>query len=334
AERAAGDVDYFGSDQEKRLARPVFLTGERPVEPRHTLPPAPPGATGPPAEPADLFRVAPEEAKEKTRVPVPHYSRREAFVRLAVGGNPYFRRALVNRIWAMLLGRGLVEPVDQMHGGNPATHPELLETLAADFGSNGYSLKRLLRTLVLSRTYGLSSRWPGGSPPAPELYAVSLVRPQSLPQLAASTLTALGYWDRSLRQATEKGGGKGSAGPALDAVRAAFETTFAQQQEELRRRLDTGTELFLPGVSQALYLTNGPAFQELVRQGGLVARLASLPDPEAIRAAYRAILSREPEVEERAAFERHLVSRRERRPAAVEQMVWALLTSSEFRFVH
>ena len=82
-------------------------------------------------------------------------NRREALVRAGAGPgkSPYFKRAIVNRVWQQLMGRGLVEPVDMMHEGNPATHPELLDLLADDFASHGYDLRRLIAVIMQSQAY-------------------------------------------------------------------------------------------------------------------------------------------------------------------------------------
>ena len=70
--------------------------------------------------------------------------------------NPYFSRAIVNRVWANFFGKGLVEPVDDFRPGNPPSHPELLEALAEDFRLSGYDLKHLMRVIAQSGTYQLS----------------------------------------------------------------------------------------------------------------------------------------------------------------------------------
>jgi hypothetical protein len=71
--------------------------------------------------------------------------------------NPFFARTQVNRVWAHLLGRGLVEPIDDFRVTNPASHPALLDDLAADFAANRFDLRHLVRTILNSRTYQLSS---------------------------------------------------------------------------------------------------------------------------------------------------------------------------------
>ena len=73
-------------------------------------------------------------------------------------GNPYFARAIVNRLWKALMGRGLVEPADDFRATNPPTHPALLSSLADDFVKNGYDLRHTLRTIALSAAYSRSSK--------------------------------------------------------------------------------------------------------------------------------------------------------------------------------
>src|SRR5205823_10030079 len=70
--------------------------------------------------------------------------------------HPYFAEAAVNRMWAQFFARGIVDPVDDFRSTNPPTHPELLAALAADFRGHGYNLRRLMKTIVSSRTYQLS----------------------------------------------------------------------------------------------------------------------------------------------------------------------------------
>src|SRR5262249_50923431 len=71
--------------------------------------------------------------------------------------NPYFAKNIVNRFWGYLLGRGLVEPIDDMRATNPPSNPELMDALAKDFAEHKFDLKHLLRTIMSSRVYQLSS---------------------------------------------------------------------------------------------------------------------------------------------------------------------------------
>ena len=101
--------------------------------------------------------------KEKVPPPPPKFSAGPSWSRWRSqpGDREFFARAIVNRIWHRLFGRGLVMPLDQMHSANPPSHPELLAWLARDTIDHGYDLRRLIRGLVLSRAYARGSRWEG-----------------------------------------------------------------------------------------------------------------------------------------------------------------------------
>lgn len=77
---------------------------------------------------------------------------------LTRGDNPYFARTAVNRVWGHLMGRGLVEPIDDFRVANPPSHPDLLDRLAADLVRDNYDLRKLTRAILQSRVYQLSSR--------------------------------------------------------------------------------------------------------------------------------------------------------------------------------
>src|SRR5207249_533311 len=146
AERATGELTYPYKGK-VIPAMPRLLTGETLAEPAVAVKPGPkptnpakPQAAG--AEDPALYRVAPEAGMVKTRVPMPKFSRREKLVETAIHGkNPYFKQAIVNYVWAQLLGRGLVEPLDQMHDGNPPSHPELLRFLADHCAARQFDLR-------------------------------------------------------------------------------------------------------------------------------------------------------------------------------------------------
>jgi hypothetical protein len=76
--------------------------------------------------------------------------------------NPLFARSMANRVWSYFFGKGIIEPVDDIRAGNPASNPELLDALTEDFVASGFDLKKLMRTICQSRTYQLSivpNRW-------------------------------------------------------------------------------------------------------------------------------------------------------------------------------
>ena len=162
-------------------ARMMFLTGRKATESEASR-----DAT---AEEQKLDKERLQKGrKDKAPPPPPRFSARAKLVEMALApeDRDYFARAIVNRVWARLLGRGLVMPMDQMHSANPPSHPELLAWLARDTIAHGYDLRRLIRGLVLSRAYARESRWAGETPPRPSLFAVAAVRPLSPSQLACS----------------------------------------------------------------------------------------------------------------------------------------------------
>jgi len=96
----------------------------------------------------------------------------------------------VNRMWAALLGRGLVHPIDEMTTRNVPSHPELLEWLARDFEAHQYDVRRLVRGIVLSRVYALGVAIDRS--PAPETFAQALERPLTAEQITRSWRVAAG----------------------------------------------------------------------------------------------------------------------------------------------
>ena len=97
---------------------------------------------------------------DKTR-PVPKYSRRAKLAEIiTTTNNPQFNRNLANRVWAMMLGRGIVHPLDLHHSDNPPSHPELLDLLTAEVVASKYDVKPIIRAIALSQTYQRSGELP------------------------------------------------------------------------------------------------------------------------------------------------------------------------------
>jgi hypothetical protein len=247
---------------------------------------------------------------------VPKFSRRQALADAVTHDNPLLARAFVNRTWAMLLGRGLVNPVDQMDSRHVSSHPELLAWLASDFEKSGYDIKHLIRTIVLSRTYQLDSRWKGATPPPPELFARGPEKPLSAEVLCRSLLVATG------RDATND---KESAD--TEALRQALIVAFPSLFEVE----------YNATLQQTMFLTNNPLLDAMLRPSGqnLTARLVQLPtSAQRVRTAFVEILGRTPDNAEQARAIAYLDARSERPEAGVRQLTWALLTSAEFLLNH
>jgi hypothetical protein len=109
------------------------------------------------------------------------------------GSNPYFARATANRVWASFFGRGIVDPVDNMDPTNPASHPDLLDALAAGFVESDFDLRFLARAIAASRTYQLASAVSHPSQLPPEHFARRVPKALSGAQMRASLGQVAGY---------------------------------------------------------------------------------------------------------------------------------------------
>ena len=322
AEKFSGEVKFKTTKGEDKVAKFMFLTGATIDEPVVEVS-------------ADVSKQRDEEVKkqmqdDKAGPPSrPDFSPRAKLVELALlpENEQMLARNIVNRVWAMFIGRGLVHPLDQMHSANPASHPELLEWLTRDLVAHKYELRRLVKGIVLSEVYARSSEWSGSTEsPGPEHFAVALVRPLSPRQYALS-----------LQVATESS--DNFAAQMADADK------WLKRREELDRQVEGVANQFeLPGenfqvgVDEALLFANSPQFTDnYLRDGNdrLVGVLKQQTDrPARIASAYWATLSRAPSADEVAACEQYLAKRDTDPLAATKQMVWALLTSPELRFNH
>jgi hypothetical protein len=131
--------------------------------------------------PGDEYKIRPA----KTVRGIPKFSRREKLAELiGAGGNRYFDRNIANRLWAIMLGRGLVHPVDQHHSDNPPTIPELLDLLSTEFAKSDYNMRSLLREIALTDIYQRSFQLPADLAPSVELAQKSI---PELKQLAEAT---------------------------------------------------------------------------------------------------------------------------------------------------
>ncbi|QDU40174.1 hypothetical protein Mal4_45290 [Maioricimonas rarisocia] len=288
----------------------------------------------PPVELSDERRKELDEQVRKAQreddaePPRPEFSPRAELVRMALdpSGPDYFSRNMVNRTWARLVGQGFVEPLDQMHSENPPSHPELLETLASDFASSGYDLKRLIRGIVLSETYARDSRLSGRrEAPAADLFAVALPRPLTPRQLSASLQVATAMPERMQGLI---------AGEAWESERDSLEN----RADSFAKQIEIPGENFQVSVDEALLFTNSERVaSDYLRDAGdrLVRHLKSLDGDETVATvAMQAVLSRTPTAEEQARISEYLATRSVRRLEAIQQIVWALIASPEFRFNH
>ena len=231
--------------------------------------------------------------------------------------NPYFSKAMANRMWAQFMGRGLVNPVDDMHDGNAPSHPQMMAELAEQFAANGFDVKFLIRAICNSEAYQRTSRPNSSNKEAPpELYSRMAVKMMTGEQLVDSIIQVVG---------TQLGGGgrqgKGAAkGPAGRDPRANLVAFFGG---------DDAAEVteYQDGIPQVLRLMNSPA---LNRAPKLMEIVKTSKSPEqAITQIYLTTLSRRPtkdELNKRMNYVEKVGAK-----DAYGDILWAVLNSTEFR---
>jgi hypothetical protein len=315
AERDYGVDQFRTTSGEEKTARLMFLTGAVIDEPQSQEPSD--------AEKKEEKKRLEELKKQKQPPPAPKFSRRAQLVEVALksGENDYFAKAIVNRLFDRLLGQGLVMPLDQMHSSNPPSHPELLDWLARDLAAHDYDLRRLMRELVLTRAYARSSLWEQSDRPRADLFAVANVRALTPQQYAASLKLA-------------------STDPAsLASDAAALEKQLESIDNAARGiagELDMPTPDFQVSVNEALLLSNSEKVLKEYFDGGnarLVTALEKIEDDRTlVETVVWSVLSRPADEQEIELLSEYLAARRDRRQDACQQILWALLTSAEFRF--
>ncbi len=261
--------------------------------------------------------------------PVPAYSRRARLAGAVTDPrDKAFARTAANRLWALMLGRGLVHPLDMDHSDNPPSHPELLDLLADRFKARRYDVKWLLREIALSRTYQRSSEAPAGGEPSPDRYLAAAPRPLSPEQFAYAVLQATGFTD-----AERLALGKGATDAAVEAKQAPHVQAFRRRFGAAAGEPEDGSAATL---DQALFLKHGGTVRGLTapRAGNTADRVLKAAGPAAAAdELFLSVLTRYPTADERreaAAF----LTAGGGGPAAVAELEWALLTSAEFRFNH
>ncbi len=245
---------------------------------------------------------------------------------LVAPDNRQFARALVNRVWKHLLGRGLVEPVDDLRPTNPASHPELLEALATHFIRSGYDLRNLVRTIAGSRTYQLSPETVPGNGSDGRLHSHALVKTPPaqvlLDLIAQATGVPETFPDQPDVTRAVRLVGVQTPSPALD--------VFGRCA---RDRGCSTASAGGGGLAQALHLLNGPTVNGRLTRG-VVADLLSreAPADAAVRTLFLRTLSRPPRPDELTEWTALLETVPDRAEAFAD-LLWSLLNSREFLFI-
>jgi len=242
--------------------------------------------------------------------------------------NPYFARNIVNRYMAYLLGRGLVEPIDDMRATNPPSNVALMDALAADFVKNDYNAKHLLRTIARSRLYQLDSQPTKTNAADSRFYSHYNVK-----RLAAEPL--LDALDRVTEVQTKFA--KVPLGTrAIELPDARYNNYFLNTFGKPRREGVCECERVSdPNLAQALHTLNGDLVTtKIAGANGRVARLlaAKKSHDDIVNELYLATLSRSPNAREQAAWRQQLAESPNAK-AFYEDLLWSLINSKQFLFV-
>jgi hypothetical protein len=286
--RPAGGKLEIAVPDTKKTARPKFLSGDEPA-----LPSA----------------LAPDSGRAVLAAWVTNKA------------NPYFAKNAVNRVWAQLFGTGLVEPLDDLSGENPPSHPELLDELAKAFADSGFDLKFLTAALVRTKAYQMSSVVPKGGSADPHLFARFAVRGLSGEQLYDSLRVAAGL-PPERTDLDPTGAGR---------ARRAFAEKFrVERLGEAQRAILQSLSLMNGDLTQAL---TDPAKSPTLRA---IADAPFLDTAAQVDALFLAALGRKPTADEAGPLVKYVAAGGADRDAkkALADVFWVLLNGTEFATNH
>jgi hypothetical protein len=237
--------------------------------------------------------------------------------------NPYFAKAAINRLWDHFLGRGFVHPVDDLDPANPPSHPQLLEEMSRQFVLHGYDLKYVIRAIMQSRAYQLTSRSAGTAEDDLPYFARMPVRRMTSDQLFQSIVQATGF--REPRRLARPGAPLPEMATAADAFRSRFADSAVPRTEA-----ETS-------ILQALALMNGKLTSDATDLQSSETLLAVteapfLDVPEQVEMLFMATLSRQPTVEESQELVTYVQAGDSK--SSLADVFWALLNSAEFALNH
>jgi hypothetical protein len=245
--------------------------------------------------------------------------------------NPFFARAVVNRVWANFMGRGIVNPVDDMRATNPASNEELLAALTKDFVEHGYDVQYLIRAIMNSAVYQLSPESNATNQNDNVFYSKYIIKrlPAEVILDAYAQVTGV-----STPYTGYPAGTRALQLPDTE-VKSQFLTVFGRPA---RNVCDSSERSFDPTIGQALHVINGDTLnKKLSAADGYVALFLKLglSDARIIEHVFLTAFSRYPTEPEKTTLVAALgKARKDSRQQALEDMLWALLTSKEFLFNH
>ncbi|MFO0821750.1 MAG: DUF1549 and DUF1553 domain-containing protein [Gemmataceae bacterium] len=248
---------------------------------------------------------------------------------LTAPSNKMFARNLVNRFWGYTMGRGLVEPLDDMRATNPATNPELLDALADDFVKAKFDVKHLLRTIFNSRAYQLAATPTDGNKidAANIHFTYRTVRRLTAEQLADAVDFATGTREKYTGLPL---GTRAIQLPDSE-VKSYLMDTFGRPPRQVLCECERTS---VPNIAQAMHLLNGVTLNgKIAAPAGRVDKLISdkVPLPKAIEELYLATWSRLPSADEAKKAEGWVKSAPSVKEG-LQDLLWVLTNSREFLF--
>lgn len=256
----------------------------------------------------------------------PVYLREELARRITADDNPYFARAMVNRVWYQLMGHSFTKNVDDFDNGiDDPSMPDLLDQLAEDFKANGYDVKRLVEWIANSRPYGLSSRRKGKETnEAVGFFSFQLVKPLSPEQLYDSVLTLTGI-DRASKTA--------NASTERQRFIQEFQRTFGTDE------IPTAAPTYDGTITQSLMMMNSWLMSQVCScvPGSFLHDIVtdeSMNDRERVEAIFIAGLARKPTANEAREIAGMIAMAGDDRPGVFADILWATINSAEFVLNH
>lgn len=279
--------------------------------------------TGAEMTPAPLFGEAPvPEGAEDPRIALAEW--------ITSDDNQFFRQVIANRIWRDMMGRGLVEPVDDIRASNPPSNPELLEALALDLRDHDYNLKHLIRRIASSHVYGLSSLPSDRNRSDTRNYSRFLRERLRAEVLLDSVTQITGVSEKFAAMPP----GSNSRQLWSHRIQSLFLDAFGRpdpNQDPPCERTPEST------IVQALHLMNSQSVHDkVVSDSGTAAALGTgdQSNEEIVDELYLSVYARFPTDDEKSATVRFLADNADSRRKAVQDLLWAMLNTPEFIFKH
>jgi hypothetical protein len=252
--------------------------------------------------------------------------------------NPWFARNAVNRIWARLMGRGIVHEPDDFRPDNPPVNPQLLAYLERELVHSGFDMRHVYRLILKSRTYQQSSMTQSDGPGADALFARYTPRRLDA-EVLADFLYRFGGWSEGYTsRIPEPFTFVPRRQPTTDLADGSTTSSFLELFGRPAR--DTGTvseRNNTPTAAQRLHLLNSTNVQNRIARNWRGQQLADASADARrwnIRWLYMTMLTREPTPAETAAVEAHLDAPGADKKQAAEDVIWALFNSKEFLYRH